>query len=140
MALLYAMLCSWFVVLRKLASRKHNRLKKNYEKSDKAFRRAERDCKNEEVAVGRPAALSAQVKLIKLYEELDQAKKAWVASKRTLDRRQKTVEKLHDLKGRKLPYTFGLVDMALVLKSFDVFREAQQWDLSFVMNLLDSFI
>ena len=38
MALLFGMICSWIVVLRKLAAWKHDRLKKNYEAADERFR------------------------------------------------------------------------------------------------------
>jgi len=76
-ALFYTVLCSWIVVLRKLASWKHNRLKARYEKANKAFRTVERECKNDEVAVGRPAAYSAQLKLMKLYEALESL--IWIA-------------------------------------------------------------
>ena len=54
MALIFAMLTGWIVVLRKFASWKHNRLKASYERADEAFQKIERECKNEEVAVGRP--------------------------------------------------------------------------------------
>jgi hypothetical protein len=140
MALLYAMLCGWVVVLRKFASRKHDRLKKKYEGADKAFRCVERDCKNDEVAVGRPVAYAAQFKLMKLYEKLEAAKKSWIASKQKLDKRDKMVAKINSLKGRKVPYTFGLLDMAILFKGVDALREANRFDFSFVTNLIESFI
>ena len=140
MALLYGMFCSWIVVLRKLAARKHNRLKKNYESADKAFREVERDCKNDEVAVGRPAAYSAQLKLMKLYESLDQTKSHWIAAKRKLAKRQRLEDRFKSLKGRKIPYSFGLLDMAVVLKGIDAVREAGRFDLTFVADLVQSFL
>jgi len=140
MALLYGMFCGWIVVLRKLAARKHNRLKKNYETAEKAFRRVERDCKNDEVAVGRPSAYSAQLKLMKLYEAVDLSKTRWVAAKRKLSKRQRTEGKIKSLKGRKIPYTFGLLDMAVVLKAVDVYREAGRLDLGFVSEYIQSFM
>jgi hypothetical protein len=139
MALLYGMFCSWIVVLRKLAARKHNRLKKNYETAEKAFRRVERDCKNDEVAVGRPNAYSAQLKLMKLYEAVDQTKSHWIAAKRKLSKRERTEAKIKRLKGRKIPYTFGLLDMAVVLKAVDTFREAGRLDLGYVSEFVQSF-
>ena len=138
MALLYGMFCSWIVVLRKLASRKHNRLKKNYETAETAFRRVERDCKNDEVAVGRPAAYSAQLKLMKLYEVVDQTKTQWIAAKRKLAKRERAEAKIKRLKGRKIPYTFGLLDMAFVIKGVDAVREAGRFDLGFVSEFAQS--
>ena len=138
MALIYAMLCSWIVVLRKLASWKHNRLKARYEKTNEAFRTLERECKNDEVAVGRPAAYSAQLKLMKLYEALESAKKRWRISKTKLNKRQKLEEKLKALRGRKIPYSFGLLDMAIVMKVVDVAREANGLDFSVAMDFIKS--
>jgi hypothetical protein len=140
MALLYGMFCSWIVVLRKLASRKHNRLKKIYETADAAFRRVERDCKNDEVAVGRPGAYSAQLKLMKLYEAVDQAKSRWIKAKRKLSKRGRTEAKIKSLKGRKIPYTFGLLDMAVVIKGIDAVREAGRFDLGYISELANSFL
>ena len=140
MALLYGMFCSWIVVLRKLASRKHNRLKKNYESAETAFRRVERDCKNDEVAVGRPAAYSAQLKLMKLYEAVDQSKTRWVAAKRKLAKRERAEAKIKSLKGRKIPYTFGLLDMAFVVKAIDLIREAGGFDFGYITELANSFL
>lgn len=140
MALLYAMLCGWVVVLRKFATRKHNRLKKSYEIAQRSFKRIERECKNDEVAVGRPAEYSSQLRLMKQYEAMDRAKRVWIASKRKLDKRQKLEERLNGLKGRKIPYTFGLLDMAVVLKLIDVAREANRFDFSFVSNFIDALV
>ncbi len=140
MALLYGMFCSWIVVLRKLAARKHNRLKKNYETAEKAFRRVERDCKNDEVVVGRPSAYSAQLKLMKLYEAVDQSKTRWVAAKRKLSKRELSEAKIKSLRGRKIPYSFGLLDMAVVLKAVDAFREAGRLDLGFVSEYVQTFL
>ena len=140
MALLYGMFCSWIVVLRKLAAWKHNRLKTKYESVDKAFRALERECKNDEVAVGRPAAYSLQLKLMKLYEALDLAKQRWIKSKRKLAKREQLSEKVKSLSGRKIPYTFGLLDMAIVAKGIDVTREAGRVDFSGAVDFLQSFL
>lgn len=140
MALLYGMFCSWIVVLRRLAARKHNRLKKRYEAADKAFRNVERDCKNDEVAVGRPAAYKSQLKLMKLYEALDAAKAAWIKSKKKLAKREKTEERIKSLQGRKIPYTFGLLDMAIVVKGIDFAREYDRLDLSGVIDFVQSLV
>ena len=137
-ALIYTAMCSWIVVLRKLASWKHNRLKARYEKTNEAFRKLERECKNDEVAVGRPAAYSAQLKLMKLYEALESAKKRWRVAKTKLNKRQKLEGKLKALRGRKIPYSFGLLDMAIVMKVVDVAREANGLDFSVAMDFIKS--
>lgn len=140
MALLYGMFRSWIVVLRKLASRKHNRLEKIYENAEAAFRRVERDCKNDEVAVGRPAAYSAQLKLMKRYEAVDQSKARWIAAKRSLAQRERAEAKIDRLAGRKIPYTFGLLDMALVIKGMDLVREAGRFDFGYLSELANSLL
>lgn len=138
MALIFAMFNSWIVVLRKLASWKHNRLKSNYELANDAFRLLERECKNDEVAVGRPAAYSMQLKLMKLYESLEFAKQRWLTAKKKLDKRTSLEGKLNKLKGRKVPYSFGLLDMAIVMKLVDVAREANGFDFSVVTDFIQS--
>lgn len=138
MALIYAMLTSWIVVLRKLASWKHNRLKARYELANNSFDKLERNCKNDEVAVGRPAAYKAQLKLMKLYETLESAKQRWLASRKKLDKRKKLEEKLKALRGRKIPYSFGLLDMAILMKAIDVVREAKRFDFSIVTDVIQS--
>ena len=140
MALLFGMFCSWIVVLRKLAAWKHNRLKKRYEVADKSFRDIERDCKNDEVAVGRPAAYKSQLKLMKLYEALEIAKSNWIKSKKKLAKREKSEERIKSLQGRKIPYTFGLLDAAIVVKGIDLAREYDRLNLSGVVEFVQSFV
>ena len=138
MAILFAMLCGWVVVLRKFASRKHDRLKNKYETVNESFQLVERDCKNDEVAVGRPGSYSAELRLMKLYESVEQAKQNWIAASQKLVKRQKMEERLKGLRGRKIPYTFGLLDMAVVIKGIDAIREAKRFDLSFITDLINS--
>ena len=75
---------------------------------------------------------------MKLYEALESAKQHWLASKRKLDKRTKLVEKLKALRGRKIPYSFGLLDMAIVMKVVDVAREANGLDFSVAMDFIKS--
>ena len=138
MAILFAMLCGWVVVLRKFASRKHDRLKNKYETVNASFQQVERDCKNDEVAVGRPGSYSAQLRLMKLYESVEQAKQNWIAAKRKLIKRRKMEDRLGSLRGRKIPYSFGLLDMAMVIKGIDAIREAKRFDFSSFSDLINS--
>ncbi len=136
MALLYGLICSWIVVLRKFAARKHNRLKKNYENASASFKSTEQDCKNDEVAMGRPAGYASQLRLMKQYETVESARTRWISAERKLNKRQRWESRIKSLQGRKIPYSFGLLDMALVLKVTDVVREAGNFDLSIVQDFL----
>ena len=140
MALLYGMFCSWVLVLRKLAARKHNRLKKKYESADKSFRKAERDCKNDEVVVGRPSGYSSQLRLMRRYDAVDQAKVKWIAAKKKLSKRQRLEKKVKSFSGRKVPYAVGLLDMAIVAKGVDMARQSGNLDLTYVTDLFSSFL
>ena len=48
--------------------------------------------------------------------------------------------RIKSLRGRKIPYTFGLFDMALVLKAMDSVREASRLDFTSVADLAQSFL
>ena len=136
MALIYGMICSWIVVLRKFAAWKHNRLKKNYENAEASFKSTEQDCKNDEVAMGRPAGYASQLRLMKQYEAVESARTRWISAERKLSKRQRWESRIKSLQGRKIPYSFGLLDMALVLKLTDFAREAGRFDLSIVQDFL----
>ena len=140
MALLYGMFCSWVLVLRKLAARKHNRLKTKYESADKSFRKAERDCKNDEVVVGRPGGYSSQLRLMRHYDAVDQAKSKWIAAKKKLNKRQRLEKRVKNFSGRKVPYAVGLLDMAIVTKGVDMAYKAGNLDLTYVKDMLSSMI
>ena len=140
MALLYGLLCSWAVVLRNFAARKHSRLKKIYDQADSAFRETEQECKNHEVAVGRPADYHSQMKLLRQFDDKEQARTRWIAAQRVLQRRSRRSRKLRKLKGKRLPYTFGLLDMALVLKLLDAARELGKFDISTIVELFKSWM
>ena len=77
---------------------------------------------------------------MKLYEALESAKNRWRNSKVKLNKRQKLEGKLKALKGRKIPYSFGLLDMAIVMKVVDVAREANGLDFSDVMEFITSIV
>jgi len=78
--------------------------------------------------------------MMKLFEKLEMAKQRWLASKKKLDRRVGIAKKLKRLKGRKIPYSFGLLDMAIVTKMVDVAREANGFDFSVVMDFVESLV
>jgi hypothetical protein len=120
MALIYAFMCGLMRVLHKLAAWRHNRLKLAYEQSSTEFDQQEGRYKAKTSKVGRQMEYRQQIELLKLYEEKERRRQSWMRSHKTLLTRQRRLNWLRDLRGRKLPYTFGLVDMALVLKSIEI--------------------
>ena len=140
MALLYAMICSWAVVLRKFAAWKHDRLKRVYNLADSAFQKLEQECKSHEVAIGSPSDYHSQMKLLRLFDEKEQARTRWIGAANRLKKRRARERVLRKIKGRKLPYTFGLFDMALVFKLIDAGREFGQWNLAALLDLVQSLI
>ena len=140
MALLYGMICTWVVVLRKLAAWKHNRLKTNYENVNSAFTAFEQECKNDEVAMGRPAAYASQLRLMKQFEALETARVRWISAERKLNSRNAWEARIKSWQGRKVPYSFGLLDMALVVKVIDAVREAGRLDLSQFHEVVQTFL
>ena len=108
-------------VLRKLAAARHERAQRFYETRQTEFDRAEQDCKAGEVRVGRPMDYPAQLRLLKLYEAAEQARQRWMRRAQSLNSRRQWEERVLAFRGRKLPYTFGLIDMALVMQVVDQF-------------------
>lgn len=119
MAILYGLLRALASAMRLVASAGHARAKARYETLDTAFRAKEDECKAHEVAVGRPADYASQLRLLKAFEAKEKARQRWVRSAHKLEARERRVEWLKAMYGRKLPYTFGLLDMALVLHAID---------------------
>lgn len=119
MAILYGLLRALVSMTCLVASAGHTRARKRYERLDAAFQERENECKAHEVAVGRPADYAAQLRLLKAFEEKERARKSWVRAARVLETRRRRADWLKSLSGRKVPYTFGLVDMALVLHMID---------------------
>lgn len=108
-------------LLRMLAASRHDRAKQRYERQLAAFQRTELDCKESEVRVGRPMDYGAQLRLLKLFEIAEAARLHWVRQAQRLNSRKRWEERIMAFRGRKLPYTFGLVDMALIMQVVDQF-------------------
>ena len=119
MAFLYGLLRAAAAAMRLVAAFRHTRAKNKYERLEQAFRTHEDDCKAHEVQFGRPVDYAAQLQLLKAFEAKEQARKKWVRAARRLDVRLRRESWLKELSGKKLPYTFGLVDMALVIHTLD---------------------
>ena len=116
MMLIYGVLRGFTSMLRMLAARRHGRIKSVYEASEALFASIENDCKAEEVAMGRPLDYPGQLRLLKAYESREALRNKWVAAAAKLAGRQKLEAKIRSFSGLKLPYSFGLVDMALLFR------------------------
>jgi hypothetical protein len=119
MVLLYGMLRIVAAALRQLASWKHARIKRLYERSELAFAEVETDCKGHEVRMGRPVDYRSQLRLLKAFEAKEAARMRWLAALKTFDAWKRRETWLKDVSGKKLPYSFGLVDMALLMTVVD---------------------
>ena len=119
MVLLYGMLRIVAAAFRQLASWKHARSKRLYERDELAFQEVEGDCKSHEVRVGRPVDYRSQLHLLKAFEVKEAARQRWMAALKTLDAWKRREAWLKEVSGKKLPYSFGLVDMALLMTVVD---------------------
>lgn len=128
MAFLYGLLRATAAALRLVAAAQHARARQRYEKLHRRFEDVEADCKAHEVRVGRPADYNAQLRLLKAFEAGEKARLKWVRAANRLERRKGRERWLKDVRGKKLPYTFGLVDMALVLHALDHLAPTFGWD------------
>ena len=121
MAVIYALIRGIAVFLRKRADASHARAKRIYEEAETAFRDLENQCKADEVSVGRPVSYPAQIELLKSYEANELTRRKWIKARQKMVRRQKWTQRIESFSGRKIPYTFGLIDMALVMRTLDFF-------------------
>jgi hypothetical protein len=119
MAILYGLLCALASGLRLVASAGHTRARKRYERLQTSFEDHENEAKAHEVAVGRPVDYGAQLRLLKAYDAKEAARLTWVRAAQRLEGRKAREQWLKDLSGKKLPYTFGLLDMALVVQALE---------------------
>jgi len=119
MMLLYGLMSGVAALLRRLAEWKHERARKAYEHAADAFGELETSCKAEEVALGRPVDYAAQLRLLKSYELRETLKQRWVNAAAKVTRNQQVDSRLRSFREVRLPYTFGLIDMACVLRLLD---------------------
>jgi hypothetical protein len=121
MAFLYGLLRALATGLRMLASGRQAHYKKRYERAENDFQGLEAECKAHEVEIGRPVNFSAQFRLMKAFEAKEKAREQWMRAARRLANFTVREDWLKDLRGRKIPYTLGLFDMASVMYAFDRF-------------------
>lgn len=119
MIFFYSLVRGWVGLLRWIASARHSSTQRRYEQLQGEFERAEIDCKSTEVAVGRPMDYAAQLRLLKLFEAAEAARLTWVHRANKLNTWKLWEERIVAFRGRKLPYSFGLIDMALIMQAVD---------------------
>ena len=121
MVFVFSLIRGLAAVFRLLAASRHNRAQAVYEQRQTAFKKAEQDCKADEVRLGRPMDYAGQLRLLKLYEAAETARQIWVRRANVLNRWKSREAVLLGFRGRKLPYTFGMVDMAMIMEVADQF-------------------
>lgn len=119
MMLFYGLLRGISAMLRRIAEWKHNRAQAAYETAADAFGELELTCKAAEVAVGRPADYSDQLRLLKAYERREQTRARWADAARNVARRKSLEGRIRSFSDMRLPYTFGLIDMAFIMRILD---------------------
>ena len=120
MALIYGLMRAVAAAMTRLAMWQNHRAMKKLEVADSQFRKIETDCKADEVAVGRPADYPTQIRLLREFEKREAAHVSWTRATNRLKKRKRFQRWLVKLSGRKIPYTFGLIDMALGMKLIEV--------------------
>ena len=139
MVLVYGLLRMVAVALTKLASWRHARAMKQLDVVDAQYREIENKCKAEEVAVGRPVDFASQFKLMREYEKREKANERWKRAATKLKKRKRLQETLAGFSGRKVPYSFGLVDMAIVLHALD-YAYSKNFEWSMVTDYVASLM
>lgn len=119
MMLLYGILRGISAFIRRLAEWKHARMQKAYETAEVSFRELECSCKADEVALGRPLDYAQQLRLLKAYERREIARDKWVCAAERMASRKTVEGKVRSFSSMRLPYTFGLLDMAFIMRMLD---------------------
>jgi len=119
MMLLYGVLRGISAFIRRLAEWKHDRMQKAYETAEVTFRDLETSCKAHEVALGRPLDSAQHFRLLKAYERREIARDKWVESAENVTSQKNVEGKVRSFSSMRLPYTFGLLDMAFIMKMLD---------------------
>ena len=119
MMLLYGILRGISAFIRRIAEWKHVRSQTAYETAEIAFRELEVSCKADEVTLGRPLDYAQQLRLLKSYERREKARDRWVRAAERLNSGQSVDDKVRSFSSMRLPYTFGLLDMALIMRILD---------------------
>lgn len=119
--LLFGLFRGISAILRRYVDWVHSRAQHAYECAETAFRDLEASCKAEEVALGRPLDYAGQLKLLKAYERREAARDKWVRAAERLNHSRSAESRLRSFAEMRLPYTFGLIDMAFLMRAMDHF-------------------
>lgn len=121
MMLLYGVIRSMSAILRRYVEWMQARAQRSYELAETAFHELESNCKADEVALGRPWDYAAQLKLLKAYERREAAKQRWVRASERRNRSRSAEARVRRFSEMRLPYTFGMIDMACLMRALDHF-------------------
>ena len=121
MMLLFGLFRGISAILRRYVEWLHKRAQNAYECAETAFRDLEASCKAEEVALGRPLDYADQLKLLKAFERREAARNLWVRAAERMNRSRVAESRLRSFAEMRLPYTFGLIDMAFLMRALDHF-------------------
>ena len=137
MMLLYALLRGISALIRRVAQWHHARTQSAYETAERTFRDLEAVCKADEVMLGRPLDYARQLKLLKAYEQRELARDRWVEATRRLNRRKSVEGRVRSFSEMRLPYSFGLLDMAFIMRVLDQLGLWPQADLTLVQRIFE---
>lgn len=140
MVLVYGLVRALVAALRLIADIRHGRAQRGYERLESSFLELERESKCHEVRLGEPADYGTQLRLLKAYEAKERARARWIAAARRLQRRHAAEKWLAEFRGKKLPYSFGLVDMALLLHVIDHVAIPSRHHLDALVELVRSWM
>lgn len=140
MMLLYGLVRCIASALRYKAQRTHTRAKALYETLQTAFNSVETECKAEEVTLGRPVDYTSQLRLMKAFEQSEDSRQRWVRSAERLAKREKFAERVNEFQNARLPYTFGLIDMTVVLRAFETLGLSPEFSTSSLVETLKVWI
>ena len=128
-AMVYGLMRLLAATMTRWAAWRHGRAKLNLELADAKFEQLELDCKADEVQSGRAASLASQFKMLRAFEDREAMNQRWQKAALRLRRRRRMQNRIAAFSGLKLPYTFGLIDMALVFKGLEMaYTNSWTWD------------
>ena len=139
MMLLYGVIRSMSAILRRYVEWMQARAERAYERTETAFQSLENSCKADEVTLGRPWDYAGQLKLLKAYEVRELAKQRWVRATERRNRSRSAEAGVRRFSEMRLPYTFGLIDMACLMRTLDHFGILPQFDQP-LLEALYSFV
>lgn len=114
MILLYAAACAAVLAWRLRAQLRAWVSKRMYERAETAFREVERQCKFDEVQLGRPVDYAGQLRLLKAFESRESEKGRWSKAALALARANRAWTGLRGFQGRRTSYLSGVFDVALL--------------------------